>query len=434
MTSNEIESIRKRLESKRFAGVKRPYSPEEVLKLSGHLKIKHTIAETMSEKLWNSLENEKFIRSLGAMTGTQAVQMVNAGLKAIYVSGWQVAADANLAGETYPDQSIYPSNSVPQLVRRINNAFQREDQIRRMNGNMHSSFVPIIADGEAGFGGPLNVFEMTKWMIESGAAGIHYEDQLSSEKKCGHLGGKVLINIPSAIRNLISARLAADILNVDTVIIARTDALNATLITNDVPSPDSEFITSERTPEGFFRYDGGIEAAIRRGLEFAPYSDLLWFETASPDIDEAKAFSSAIHRIYPEKKLAYNCSPSFNWKQKLSSREISMFQEELADLGYKFQFITLAGFHSVNYSMFKLAHEYNQNGMTAYSELQENEIMDQEAGYNAVKHQAFVGTGYFDNVSRVVSGNLSSTTALDGSTEAEQFRISGKISSEISSH
>ncbi len=434
MITDEIESIRERFRSKRFAGVKRPYTPEDVAKLSGHLRIKHTIAETMSEKLWNSIEKEKFIRSLGAMTGTQAIQMVTAGLRAIYVSGWQVAADANLAGETYPDQSIYPSNSVPQLVKRINNAFQREDQIRRMNGNMQSSFVPIVADGEAGFGGPLNIFEMTKWMIEAGAAGIHYEDQLSSEKKCGHLGGKVLINIPSAIRNLVSARLAADILNVDTVIIARTDALNATLITNDVSSPDSEFITTERTPEGFFRYEGGIEAAIRRGLEFAPYSDLLWVETASPDLDEAKAFSSAIHRVYPEKKLAYNCSPSFNWKQKLKPQEISTFQEELAAMGYKFQFITLAGFHSVNHSMFRLAHEYNESGMTAYSALQEKEFMDQGVGYNAVKHQAFVGTGYFDNVSRVVSGNLSSTTALDGSTEAEQFQVSEKISAGISSH
>ncbi len=421
MILNDLDFIQERFSSKRFSDIVRPYTPEDVQKLSGKMRISHTIAEKMSIKLWDLLDKERFIRSLGAMTGTQAIQMVNAGIRSIYVSGWQVAADANLAGETYPDQSIYPSNSVPNLVRRINNAFQREDQIRTMNGIPDSSYVPIIADGEAGFGGPLNVFEMTKWMIESGAAGVHFEDQLSSEKKCGHLGGKVLINIPSAIRNLVSARLASDIMNVDTIIIARTDALNATLITNDIDAADSEFIRRERTPEGFYRYEGGIGAAIKRGVEFAPYSDLLWFETSRPDIEEASTFAGAIHREFPGKKLAYNCSPSFNWKQNLSAEEISTFQEDLGKLGYRFQFITLAGFHSLNHSMFKLATEYSKNGMSAYSALQEMEMSDQSIGYNAVKHQSFVGTGYFDLVSRVVSENETSTIALENSTEAHQF-------------
>lgn len=406
---------------KRWDQITRPYEPSDVLKLGGMFRISHTIAEMMSEKLWELLETDNYVRSLGAMTGGQAVQMVKAGLNAIYVSGWQVAADANLAGQTYPDQSLYPSNSVPSLVKRINNAFLREDQISRLSGSEISSFVPLIADAEAGFGGSLNSFELMKSMIEAGAAGVHFEDQLSSEKKCGHLGGKVLVPTSVFVRTLVSARLAADVLSVPTILIARTDSHSAKLITSDVDSKDSEFIKGERTADGFFRYEGGMDAVISRELEFAPYADLLWFETSTPDLEEAEIFSRGIHAKYPGKKFAYNCSPSFNWEKHLTRQEIADFQDELGKLGYRFQFITLAGFHALNHSMFRLASGYARRGMSAYTDLQNEEFSDQGIGYGAVKHQSFVGTGYFDEVSRIISQNTSSTTALDDSTEVGQF-------------
>lgn len=406
----------------RWKGVKRPYTAEEVLKLRGSIEIEYTLARRGSEKFWSLLHQEDFIPALGALTGNQAVQQVKAGLKAIYLSGWQVAADANLAGQMYPDQSLYPANSVPHVVKRINQALQRADQIHHVEGNDQIDwFAPIVADAEAGFGGPLNVFELTKAMIEAGASAVHFEDQLSSEKKCGHLGGKVLLPTQTAIRNLVSARLAADVMGVPTVIIGRTDANAANLITSDVDPYDAPFITGERTAEGFFRTKAGLDQAIARGLAYAPYADLIWCETAEPNIDEARRFAEAIHEKFPDKLLAYNCSPSFNWKKKLDEKTIANFQKELAKMGYKFQFVTLAGFHALNHSMFDLAKDYRDHGMAAYSALQQAEFDNEKFGYSATKHQREVGTGYFDEVSMVITGGKSSTTALKGSTEQEQF-------------
>ncbi|MBA4549162.1 isocitrate lyase [Thermoactinomyces intermedius] len=409
-------------ENPRWKGIKRPYTPEQVLKLRGSVKIEYTLARRGAERLWKLMEEESFVRALGALTGNQAVQQVKAGLKAIYLSGWQVAADANLAGQMYPDQSLYPANSVPHVVKRINQALQRADQIEHSEGKREREwFAPIVADAEAGFGGPLNVFELMKAMIEAGAAGVHFEDQLASEKKCGHLGGKVLIPTQQAIRNLIAARLAADVMGVPTILIARTDANAAKLITSDIDPYDHPFITGERSPEGFYYLKNGLDTAIARGLAYAPYADLIWCETSEPNLEEARRFAEAIHEKYPGKWLAYNCSPSFNWKKKLDEKTISTFQEELGKMGYKFQFVTLAGFHSLNHGMFELAKGYSERGMAAYSELQQAEFASQEKGYTAVKHQREVGTGYFDEVSMVISGGTSSTTALKESTEAEQF-------------
>jgi isocitrate lyase len=409
-------------ENPRWKGIKRPYTPEQVLKLRGSVKIEYTLARRGAERLWKLMEKESFVRALGALTGNQAVQQVKAGLKAIYLSGWQVAADANLAGQMYPDQSLYPANSVPHVVKRINQALQRADQIEHSEGKREREwFAPIVADAEAGFGGPLNVFELMKAMIEVGAAGVHFEDQLASEKKCGHLGGKVLIPTQQAIRNLIAARLAADVMGVPTILIARTDANAAKLITSDIDPYDHPFITGERSPEGFYYLKNGLDTAIARGLAYAPYADLIWCETSEPNLEEARRFAEAIHEKYPGKWLAYNCSPSFNWKKKLDEKTIATFQEELGKMGYKFQFVTLAGFHSLNHGMFELAKGYSERGMAAYSELQQAEFASQEKGYTAVKHQREVGTGYFDEVSMVISGGTSSTTALKESTEAEQF-------------
>jgi len=406
----------------RWNGVERPYTAEEVIKLRGSIDIEHTLARRGAKKLWKLVNEEEFVNALGALTGNQAVQQVKAGLKAIYLSGWQVAADANLSGNMYPDQSLYPANSVPSVVKRINQALQRADQIHHMEGD-HSIdwFAPIVADAEAGFGGQLNVFELMKGMIESGAGGVHFEDQLSSEKKCGHLGGKVLLPTQTAVKNLISARLAADVMGVPTVIVARTDANAADLITSDVDPYDSPFITGERTPEGFFRTKAGLDQAIARGLAYAPYADLVWCETSEPDLDEARRFAEAIHKKFPGKLLAYNCSPSFNWKKKLDDETIAKFQVELGKMGYKFQFVTLAGFHALNHSMFELARGYKDRGMAAYSELQQAEFASETHGYTATRHQREVGTGYFDQVSMVITGGTSSTTALKGSTEEEQF-------------
>jgi len=407
----------------RWKGITRPYSAEDVIRLRGSVQIEYTLARMGAERLWKLLHEEPYVPALGALTGNQAVQQVKAGLKAIYVSGWQVAADANLAGQMYPDQSLYPSNSVPHLVKRINQALQRADQIHHAEGkNDIYWFAPIVADAEAGFGGPLNVFELMKAMIEAGAAGGHFEDQLSSEKKCGHMGGKVLIPTQQAIRNLIAARLAADIMGVPTILDARTDANGAQLLTSDIDPRDQEFIIpGERTPEGFFRVRAGLDQAIARGLAYAPYADMIWCETSEPDLEEAKKFAEAIHREFPGKLLAYNCSPSFNWKRKLDDATIAKFQRELGAMGYKFQFITLAGFHALNYSMFELARKYKDQGMTAYAELQQAEFAAEVYGYTATKHQREVGAGYFDEVSMVISGGTSSTTALRGSTEEEQF-------------
>lgn len=407
----------------RWEGIERPYSAEDVVRLRGSVQIEHTLARRGAERLYESLQEEDFINALGALTGNQAVQQVKAGLKAIYLSGWQVAADANLAGQMYPDQSLYPADSVPAVVKRINQAFQRADQIDQAEGREDGFdwFAPIVADMEAGFGGPLNVFELTKWMIEAGAAGVHLEDQLASEKKCGHLGGKVLIPTQNAIRNLIAARFATDVMGVPTVIVARTDANAADMVTSDVDENDHPFITGERTSEGFFRTTAGIDQAISRGLAYAPYADLIWCETATPDIDEARKFAEAIHAKYPNKMLAYNCSPSFNWKAALSDEEIESFQQDIAKMGYKFQFVTLAGFHALNHSMFELAYEYKDHGMAAYSKLQQAEFASEEKGYTATRHQREVGTGYFDEVTQVISGGMSSTVAMAGSTEAEQF-------------
>jgi len=411
----------------RWAGVLRPYSAEDVLRLRGSVRIAHTLAERGSERLWRLLHSEPFVGALGAMTGGQAVQQVQGGLKAIYLSGWQVAADANDAGQTYPDQSLYPADSVPNVVRRLNNALRREDQKQRLAGRSDVDwFAPIIADAEAGFGGPLNAFELMKALIDAGAAAAHFEDQLASAKKCGHLGGKVLVPTREFIQKLVAARLAADIEGVPSILIARTDANSARLITSDVDPRDREFIGDERTAEGFHVLRGGLEPAIARGLAYAPYADLLWCETSSPDLDEARTFADAIHARFPQKMLAYNCSASFNWRKKLDGVKIARFQEELADMGYRFQFVTLAGFHSMNLSMFRLARDYRNAGMTAYTELQQEEFAAKEEGYAAVEHQTFVGTGYFDEVAMVLSGGTASTLAMEGSTETEQFHDEAK--------
>jgi len=406
----------------RWDAVKRPYSEDDVRRLQGTVVIEHTLARRGAEKLWELLHTEDYVSALGALTGNQAVQQVKAGLKAIYLSGWQVAADANLAGQMYPDQSLYPANSVPAVVKRINQALQRADQIHHAEGKDEIDwFAPIVADAEAGFGGPLNVFELTKAMIEAGAAGVHFEDQLASEKKCGHMGGKVLIPTRAAITNLIAARLAADISNVPTLIVARTDANGAALLTNDIDERDQAFLTGKRTAEGFYRVRAGLDQAIARGLSYAPFADLIWCETSQPNLDEARRFAESVLEKFPDKLLAYNCSPSFNWKKKLDSGTIAKFQRELGAMGYKFQFVTLAGFHALNYSMFNLARGYKERGMAAYSELQEAEFAVEADGYTATKHQREVGTGYFDDVAQVIAGGKSSTTALHGSTEQEQF-------------
>ncbi|MDP9727155.1 isocitrate lyase [Alicyclobacillus tolerans] len=406
----------------RWSGIARNYQATDVVRLQSSVRIQHTLAEIGSEKFWKLLHQEHHIKALGALTGNQAVQQVKAGLKAIYLSGWQVAADANLSGHMYPDQSLYPANSVPHVVKRINQALMRADEIQSAEGVGDIDwFVPIVADAEAGFGGPLNVFELMKQMIEAGASAVHFEDQLSSEKKCGHMGGKVLLPTSQAIRNLTAARLAADVLGVPTVIIARTDANGAHLITSDVDPRDQAFLTGERTVEGFFRMRGGLDAAIARGLAYAPYADMIWCETSEPNLEEARAFAEAIHKQFPGKLLAYNCSPSFNWKKKLDEKTIATFQEQLGDMGYKFQFVTLAGFHALNHSMFSLAYQYRQFGMAAYSQLQQAEFASEAEGYTATRHQREVGTGYFDEVTQVIAGGLSSTTALTGSTEEEQF-------------
>ncbi|MEA2328938.1 MAG: isocitrate lyase [Thermoanaerobaculia bacterium] len=406
----------------RWDGVTRDYTADDVLRLRGSIDIEHTLAKMGADRLWDLLNDEPYVTALGALTGNQAIQQVRAGLKSIYLSGWQVAADANLAGHMYPDQSLYPSNSVPQVVKRINQALQRADQIDHSEGKSDTHwFAPIVADAEAGFGGCLNAFELMKQMIECGAAAVHFEDQLASEKKCGHLGGKVLLPTSQFIRTLSAARLAADVMGVPTLVIARTDANSATLLTSDVDERDHPFLTGERTPEGFFMIKNGVDAAIARAIAYAPYADLLWMETSTPDIGEARRFADAIHAKYPGKMLAYNCSPSFNWAQKLSSEAIANFQNELGALGYKFQFVTLAGFHALNFSMFELARQYRDEGMTAYSRMQQSEFAAEEHGYTATKHQHEVGTGYFDEVMKVISNGQSSTTALAGSTEAAQF-------------
>ena len=406
----------------RWRGIERPYSASDVLRLRGSVPIEYTLASLGAGRLWTLLHSEPFVAALGALTGNQAVQQVKAGLKAIYLSGWQVAADANLAGQMYPDQSLYPANSVPHVVRRINQALQRADQIQHSEGKGNTYwFAPIVADAEAGFGGPLNVFELMKAMIEAGAAGVHFEDQLASEKKCGHTSGKVLIPTQTAIRHLVAARLAADVMGVPTVLVARTDANASHLITSDVDAVDRRFLTGERTTEGFFRMWGGLDAAIARGLAYAPYCDLIWCETSEPDLGQAARFAQAVHGRFPGKLLAYNCSPSFNWKSKLAPEAIATFQNRLGRLGYAFQFVTLAGFHALNYSMFKLARGYRERGMAAYSELQQAEFSMGECGYTATKHQREVGTGYFDEVAQVIAGGSCSTTALAGSTEEEQF-------------
>ncbi len=406
----------------RWKNVKRTYIPEAVVKLRGSVIIEHTLAKLGAEKLWKRLNSQDFVAGLGALTGNQAVQEVTAGLEAIYLSGWQVAADANLAGQMYPDQSLYPADSVPSVVKKINNALMRRDQIQSVTGDTDIDWmVPIVADAEAGFGGNLNAFELMKAMIESGAAGVHFEDQLSSAKKCGHLGGKVLVPTQEAINKLIAARLAADVMDVPTLLVARTDAEAANLITSDIDPRDHKFLTGERTSEGFFHVRNGLEQGIDRGLSYAPYADLLWMETSNPDLGLAKEFADAIREKYPEQMLAYNCSPSFNWAAKLSVKEMETFREKLAEFGYKFQFITLAGFHALNTSMFELSKAYKHRGMAGYSELQEREFALQEDGFKAVKHQAFVGTQYFDTVQNIVQQGTSSTTAMSGSTEEAQF-------------
>lgn len=408
--------------SERWTGIERPYRGADVVRLRGSLRVEHTLARQGAERLWALMRDEPYVNALGALTGNQAMQQVRAGLKAIYLSGWQVAADANLAGQMYPDQSLYPANSVPSVVKRINQALQRADQIDHAEGKTETHwFAPIVADAEAGFGGPLNCFELMKGMIEAGAAGVHFEDQLASEKKCGHLGGKVLIPTQAAVRNLLAARLAADIEGVPSVLVARTDANAAALITSDVDERDQRFLTGERTAEGFYRVRPGLDQAIARGLAYAPFADLIWCETSTPDLDEARRFADAIHAEFPGKRLAYNCSPSFNWEKKLDAATIARFQRELGAMGYKFQFVTLAGFHALNYGMFELARGYAERGMAAYAELQRAEFAAEVNGYTATRHQREVGTGYFDDVTQVVSGGGSSTTALAGSTESDQF-------------
>jgi isocitrate lyase len=407
----------------RWEGIERPYTEDEVERLRGSVRVEHTLARLGAERLWQLLGDEPYVAALGAMTGGQAVQMVKAGLQAIYLSGWQVAADANVAGQTYPDQSLYPANSAPTLVRRLNQALMRADQIEHAEGNGTGRqwLAPIVADAEAGFGGPLNAFELMRSMIEAGAAGVHFEDQLASEKKCGHLGGKVLVPTRQFVRTLSAARLAADVCDVPTILVARTDALSATLLTSDVDERDHQFLTGERTPEGYFCVEGGIESAIDRGLAYAPYADLIWCETSTPDLGEAREFADAIHSRFPGKLLAYNCSPSFNWRRHLDDGEIARFQEELGELGYAFQFITLAGFHALNESMFELARGYRRRGMSAYVELQQREFELEEVGYTATRHQREVGAGWFDLVAQAVSAGESSTLALKGSTEEAQF-------------
>jgi isocitrate lyase len=406
----------------RWSGICRPYSAEDVVRLRGTVPVEHSIAKLGAEKLWHSLHTEDFVNALGALTGNQAMQQVKAGLKAIYLSGWQVAADANIAGEMYPDQSLYPANSVPQVVRRINNTLLRADQIQCAEGGGDVDFLqPIVADAEAGFGGVLNAFELMKAMIEAGAAGVHFEDQLASVKKCGHMGGKVLVPTREAVEKLVAARLAADVMGVPTLIVARTDAEAADLLTSDVDPNDLPFCTGERTVEGFYKTHKGLDQAISRGLAYAPYADLVWCETGKPDLEFARRFAEAIHAKFPGKLLAYNCSPSFNWKKNLDDATIARFQKEIASYGYKFQFITLAGFHSLNYGMFNLAHGYARRQMSAFVELQEAEFAAAEKGFTAVKHQREVGTGYFDAVTQVIQNGQSSTTALKGSTEEEQF-------------
>jgi isocitrate/methylisocitrate lyase len=406
----------------RWDGIERPYTKEDVERLRGSVVVEHTLARLGAERLWSLLQTEPFVPSLGALSGNQAVQMVKAGLPAIYVSGWQVAADANLSGHTYPDQSLYPANSAPALVRRINNALLRADQIHWAEGDRDRHWLaPIVADAEAGFGGALNAFELMKSMIEAGAAGVHFEDQLASEKKCGHLGGKVLVPTSQFVRTLVAARLAADVLDVPTLLVARTDSLSATLLTTDVDERDRPFCTGERTPEGFFRIRDGLESAIARGLAYAPYADMIWFETSTPDLGEAREFAQAIHERFPGKLMAYNCSPSFNWKRHLDDEQIASFQADLGELGYRYQFVTLAGFHALNAAMFDLAHGYAATGMSAYVELQEREFELEQDGYSATRHQREVGAGYFDQVVETVSGGESSTLALRGSTEEAQF-------------
>ncbi len=410
------------LHARRFDGIQRNYGPDDVVRLRGSVRIEHTLARRGSQRLWELLHSDDYINALGALTGNQAVQQVRAGLKAIYLSGWQVAADANLAGQMYPDQSLYPADSVPKVVERINAALQRADQVEHAEGHVTRDwFAPIVADAEAGFGGPLNAYELMKGMIAAGAAGVHFEDQLASEKKCGHLGGKVLVPTSQFVRTLTAARLAADVMDTPTVLIARTDANSAKLITSDIDEYDRPYITGERTAEGFFRITGGLDMAISRGLAYAPYADLLWCETSTPDLAEAKRFADAIHAQFPGKLLAYNCSPSFNWKRHLDDATIARFQRELGAMGYKFQFVTLAGFHALNHGMFELARGYKASGMSAYSALQEAEFGSEVHGYTATRHQREVGTGYFDAVKSAISGGQASTLALAESTEAEQF-------------
>ena len=425
----EIAKIQKDWnENPRWKGLKRGYSAADVQRLRGSINIEHTLARNGAEKLWKLVNTEPFINALGAMSGNQAMQQVKAGLKAIYLSGWQVAADANIAGEMYPDQSLYPANSVPHVVRRINNTFQRADQIQHMEGKGDLDyFAPIVADAEAGFGGVLNAFELMKAMIEAGAAGVHFEDQLASAKKCGHMGGKVLVTTQEAVQKLIAARLAADVMGVPTLVFARTDAEAANLLTSDVDENDKPFVTGERTSEGFYRVKNGIDQAISRGLAYAEYADLIWCETGTPDLDFAKKFADAIHKKFPGKLLSYNCSPSFNWKRNLDDATIAKFQRELGAMGYKFQFITLAGFHALNYGMFDLAYGYARDNMTAFVELQQKEFAAAERGFTAVKHQREVGTGYFDEVTQAIQGGQSSVTALTGSTEEAQFHDAPKL-------
>ena len=406
----------------RWDGITRDYTAEDVLRLRGSIDIQYTLAEMGAERLWELLHSDTYVAALGALTGNQAIQQVRAGLKAIYLSGWQVAADANLAGQMYPDQSLYPVDSVPDVVKRINQALQRADQIDHSEGrNGTHWFAPIVADAEAGFGGCLNAFELMKMMIEAGAAAVHFEDQLASEKKCGHLGGKVLVPTASFIRTLTAARLAADVMGVPTLVVARTDANSATLMTSDVDERDHPFLTGQRTAEGYFAIQGGLDMAIARAITYAPYADLLWCETSTPDLDEARRFAEEVHKVYPGKMLAYNCSPSFNWAKKLDASTIAAFQHELAAMGYRFQFVTLAGFHALNYSMYELARQFKEEGMPAYSRLQQSEFAAESNGYTATKHQHEVGTGYFDEVVKVITSGQASTTALDGSTEAAQF-------------
>jgi isocitrate lyase len=410
-------------EDPRWEGIERPYSGDDVARLRGSFTVEHTLADMGARRLWDLLNTEDYVHSLGALTGNQAMQQVKAGLKAIYLSGWQVAADANLSRQMYPDQSLYASNSVPDVIRRINNTLKRADELHYAEGDTSTYWMaPIVADAEAGHGGVLHAYELMKAMIEAGAAGVHFEDQLAAEKKCGHLGGKVLVPTSQFIEVLTAGRLATDVLDVPTLLIARTDADSGDLLTSDVDPRDRKFITSEeRTSEGFYRVDAGLEMAIERSLEYAPYADLLWFETSTPDLGEAKEFADAIHAEYPGKMLAYNCSPSFNWKAKLSDEEIAGFQEKLGEMGFAFQFVTLAGFHALNYSMFDLANSYKDRGMAAYSELQQEEFAAEDRGYTATKHQREVGTGYFDEIKNVVTGGESSTSAMQGSTEEEQF-------------